>query len=41
MTQKVITVIVVIVVVALCASAVIYAPSLGEIIQRLHPIPQH
>jgi hypothetical protein len=31
----------VIVVVALCALAVIYAPRLGEIIQRIHPIPQH
>ena len=41
MNKNVIPVIVVIVVVVLCASAVIYAPSLAEIIQRIHPIPQH
>ncbi len=41
MNQKVTVTIVVIVGLALCALAVIYAPSLGEIIQRIHPIPQH
>ena len=41
MNRKVITVIVVGAFVALCVLAVIFAPSLGEIMQRIHTIPQH
>ena len=41
MYKKVITLIIVIVVLALCALAVIYAPSIMEIMLRFHRIPQH
>lgn len=41
MNKRTITLIVVIVIVALCVLAVIYTPSLGEMIQRIHTIPQH
>ena len=41
MNNKVITLIVVIVVLALVALAVIYAPSLTEAMLRMHSIPQH
>lgn len=40
MNKKTIT-IVVVAVIMLCALAIIYAPSLMEIILRLHKIPQH
>jgi len=41
MNKKVLTIFVVIVVVALCVLAAIYAPSLLEAMMRLHKIPQH
>ena len=41
MNKKVITIIIVIGVMALCTLAVIYAPSLMEIMLRFHRIPQH
>jgi len=41
MNKKVITIILVIVVVALCVLAVIYAPNIMEFILRFHRIPQH
>lgn len=41
MNKKVITLTVVIVVVALVALAVIYAPNMMEAILRMHRIPQH
>ena len=41
MNKKVITLIVVIVVVALCALAVIYAPSIMATLLSGHRIPQH
>jgi hypothetical protein len=42
MNQKIIiTSIIVIVVLALVALAVIYAPSITEIMLRMHSIPQH
>jgi hypothetical protein len=41
MNKKVITIIVVIGVVALCALAVIYAPNIMEVVTRFHKIPQH
>ena len=41
MNKKVIIIIVVIFVVVLVALAVIYAPSLAEIMLRMHRIPQH
>lgn len=41
MNKKVITIIVVIVLVALCVLAVIYAPNIMETILRFHRIPQH
>ena len=39
--NKKVTIMVVIVVVALCALAVIYAPTLMEFVLRFHRIPQH
>jgi len=39
--QKVTIIIVVIVGLALIVLAAVYAPSLGEIMRRLHSIPQH
>lgn len=39
--QKVTIVIVVIIGLALVVLAAVYAPSLGEIMQRMHSIPQH
>jgi hypothetical protein len=41
MNKKAITIIVVIVAVALCALAVIYAPNLMEFILRIHNPPPH
>jgi len=41
MNRKVTTLIVVIIVLALVALAVIYAPSIAEIMLRSHRIPQH
>ena len=41
MNKKVITIIIVIGVVGLCALAVIYAPSLMEIMLRIHNPPPH
>ena len=42
MNKKVLTIILVIVVVALCVLAVIYAPNMMEtILLRFHRIPQH
>ena len=41
MNKKVITIIVVIAVVALCVLAVIYTPNVMEFILRFHRIPQH
>jgi hypothetical protein len=41
MNKRVITLIVVIVVLGLVAWAVIYAPSLTEMMLRMHSIPQH
>jgi len=41
MNRKVTVMIVVIVVVALCALAVIYTPNIMEAMLRLHNIPQH
>jgi len=41
MNKKVITLIVVIFVLALCALAVIYAPNIMEAVLRSHRIPQH
>jgi len=41
MNQKVGVVIVVLIVVVLVTLAVVYAPSLGEFMLRIHPIPQH
>lgn len=41
MNKKVVTVIAVIVVVALCALAVIYGPNMLDAMMRLHRIPQH
>ncbi len=41
MNKKVITIIIVISVVALCALAVIYAPNIMETVLRFHRIPQH
>lgn len=41
MNKKAATVIVAIVVVALCVLAVIYAPNIMELILRFHKIPQH
>jgi hypothetical protein len=41
MNKKVITIIIVVTVVALCVLAMIYAPNMMEAILRLHRIPQH
>ena len=41
MNRRVITIIMVVAVVALCALAVIYAPSLMELMLRFHKIPHH
>lgn len=41
MNKKVITIILVLAVVALCVLAVIYAPNVMEFILRFHRIPQH
>jgi hypothetical protein len=41
MNKKVITIIVVITVVALCVLAVIYAPNIMEFVLRFHSIPRH
>ncbi len=41
MNKKVITIIIVVAVVALCALAVIYAPNLMELMLRFHKIPPH
>ena len=41
MNKKVITIIVVVAIVALCVAAVIYAPNLMEFVMRIHRIPQH
>ena len=41
MNKKVITIFVVIIVVALVALAVIYAPNMMETLLRFHRIPQH
>jgi hypothetical protein len=41
MNKKVGIVIIVIVLVALCVLAVIYAPNIMEIMLRFHGIPQH
>ena len=41
MNRKVTIIIAVIVLVALCALAVVYAPNIMETILRFHRIPQH
>jgi hypothetical protein len=41
MNKRVITIIIVIGVVALCVLAIIYAPNLMELMLRFHNIPQH
>jgi small neutral amino acid transporter SnatA (MarC family) len=41
MNKKVIIIIVVIVVLALIVLAMSYAPSLSELIGRIHSVPQH
>jgi hypothetical protein len=41
MNKKVITIIIVVTVVALCVLAMIYAPNMMEAILRLHRIPRH
>jgi hypothetical protein len=41
MNKKVITLIIAIVVVALCVLAVVYAPNMLEAMLRVHRIPQH
>ena len=41
MNKKVVTIIIVIGVVALCALALIYAPNIMETVLRFHKIPQH
>jgi hypothetical protein len=41
MNKKVITIIVVVAVVALCVVALIYAPNMMEFVMRMHRIPQH
>ena len=41
MNKKVITIIIVIGIVGLCALAVIYAPNIMEMVLRFHRIPQH
>lgn len=41
MNKRVVTIIVVVAVVALCALAIIYAPNLMEFVLRFHRIPQH
>lgn len=41
MNKKVLTIIFIIAVVALCVLAVIYAPGMMEAMLRLHRIPQH
>lgn len=41
MNKRVVTIIVVIVVVASCVLAVIYAPNIMDAILRMHRIPQH
>ena len=41
MNKKVITIIVVVVLLAVCVLAVIYAPNMMEFILRMHKIPQH
>ena len=41
MNRKTATMIVIVAVVALCASAVIYAPNIMEFVLRFHRIPQH
>jgi hypothetical protein len=41
MNKKVITIIIVVTVVALCVLAMIYAPNMMGAILRLHRIPQH
>lgn len=39
--NKKVTIVIVVIVVALCALAVIYAPNIMEIMLRFHRIPQH
>ena len=41
MNKKVLTIVLVVAVVVLCALAVIYAPNIMEFILRMHKIPQH
>jgi hypothetical protein len=41
MNKKVITIIIVVALVALCALAVVYASDIMEFVLRLHTIPQH
>lgn len=41
MNKRVVTIIVVVAVVALCVLAVIYAPNMLEFMLRMHKIPQH
>jgi len=41
MNRRVVTIILVIAVVVLCALAVIYAPNIMEFVLRFHKIPQH
>lgn len=41
MNKKVIIVVVMIVVLALITLAIIYAPSIAEVVLRMHSIPQH
>jgi hypothetical protein len=41
MNKKVIPIVIVIAVVALCTLAVIYAPNFMKIMLRFHQIPQH
>jgi len=41
MNKRVVTILVVIGVIALCALAIVYAPNLMELMLRFHKIPQH
>jgi hypothetical protein len=41
MNKKVLTIIAVIAIVALCTLAMVYAPNIMETIVRFHKIPQH
>jgi hypothetical protein len=41
MNKKVITIVMVVALLALCALGVVYAPTIMEFVLRMHTIPQH